>query len=76
MNIEEAKCYEAILAKVPDFARIGEALSKTLYELCRESNTETAYALGEQVRILAIQWASLAAKTGFQAAHDEKIFDQ
>ena len=72
MTIDDAKVYAAMLAELPDFARRGEAISQTLYELCKLSDTEAAYALGEQVRSLVIQWVGLAASTGFKAGKENK----
>ena len=67
MSIDDAKLYEAMLAKHPEFARIGEATSKSLYELCKLTDTDAAFALGEQARTLILQWVCLAVEAAFAA---------
>ncbi len=67
MSIDDAKLYEAMLGKHPEFARIGEAASTTLYELCKLADTEAAYALGEQARTLMLQWIGIAVVAAFDA---------
>lgn len=75
MTINEAKLYEAMLAKRPEVAHIGETLSTTLYELCKLADTEQAYALGEQVRTLTLQWVTLCVSVAFKAGCDKELAD-
>jgi hypothetical protein len=71
VNVEQAKAYEQAVMARPEFAAMGEFVSKSLYELCNRSNTEEAYNHGECLRMLVIRWMGMAVDIAFQCGQQD-----
>jgi hypothetical protein len=65
VNIEEAKIYETAVGKRPEFAALAQAVSKSLHDLCKFSDTNEAYEHGEHVRMLFLQWMTMGVSVAF-----------
>ena len=75
MNLQEVKIYEAAVDKRPEFAALAQAVSKSLYDLCKFSDTDEAYKHGEHVRMLFLQWMTMGIGVAFDCGKNAASSD-